>query len=143
MKEANSNDNYDAQTLLLNDSNGNELFCYLEQLVSVEGQEYALLTPVDTPVSLFKINEKDEPELIEKIENEENTIQHEQDSIPKENVGKIKPCLVTPYVITTEKEQTLEEAIRLTKVEYSNPLELIEKIENEEKTIQKKADLDS
>ena len=49
MKEANSNDNYDAQTLLLNDSNGNELFCYLEQLVSVEGQEYALLTPVDTP----------------------------------------------------------------------------------------------
>ena len=82
-------------------------------------------------------------ELIEKIENEEKTIQHEQDSIPKENVGKLKPCLVTPYVITTEKEQTLEEAIRLTKVEYSNPLELIEKIENEEKTIQKKADLDS
>ena len=68
MKEAKSNDNYDAQTLLLNDSNGNELFCYLEQLVSVEGQEYALLTPVDTPVSLFKINEKDEPELIEKID---------------------------------------------------------------------------
>ena len=82
-------------------------------------------------------------ELIEKIENEEKTIQYEQDSIPKENVGKLKPCMVTPYVITTEKEQTLEEAIRLTKVEYSNPLELIEKIENEEKTIQKKADLDS
>ena len=68
MQETNSKDNYDAQTLILNDSNGNELFCYLEQLVSVEGQEYALLTPVDTPVSLFKINEKDEPELIEKID---------------------------------------------------------------------------
>ena len=51
MKETNSNDNYEAQTLILNDSNGNELFCYLEQLVSVEGEEYALLTPVDTPVS--------------------------------------------------------------------------------------------
>ena len=86
---------------------------------------------------------KQQLELIEKIENEEKTLQHEKDSIPKENVEKIKPCLVTPYVITTEKEQTLEEAIRLTKVEYSNPLELIEKIENEEKTIQKKADLDS
>ena len=47
MKEANSNDNYDAQTLLLNDSNGNELFCYLEQLVSVEGQEYGLYIPLD------------------------------------------------------------------------------------------------
>ena len=53
MKEANSSDNYDAETLLLNDSNGNELFCYLEQLVSVEGQEYALLTPVDTPCLLY------------------------------------------------------------------------------------------
>ena len=81
--------------------------------------------------------------LIEKIENEEKTIQHEQNSNPKDNMWKLKPCLVTPYVITTEKEQTLEEAIRLTKVEYSNPLELIEKIENEEKTIQRKADLDS
>ena len=48
-----------------------------------------------------------------------------------------------PIVVTLKKEQTLEQAIRLTKVEYSNPLELIEKIENEEKTIQKKADLDS
>ena len=86
---------------------------------------------------------KKQLELIEKIETEEKTIQHEQDSIPKEHVGKLKPCLVTPYVITTEQEQTLEEAIRLKKVEYSNPLELIEKIENEEKTIQKKADSES
>ena len=43
MKETNSNDNYEAQTLILNDANGNELFCYLEQLVSVQGEEYALL----------------------------------------------------------------------------------------------------
>ena len=82
-------------------------------------------------------------EQIEKIVTEEKTIQHEQDSIPKDNEGKLKPSLVAPYVITTEKEQTLEQAIRLAKVENSNPLELIEKIENEEKTIQKKADLDS
>ena len=91
----------------------------------------------------MKKERKKQLELIEEIETEEKTILHEQDSITKENVGKLKPCLVTPYVITTEKEQTLEEAIRLTKVEYSNPLELLEKIENEEKTIQKKADLDS
>ena len=41
MKEIKLNDDYNVQTLMLNDSNGNELFCYLEQLVSVEGQEYA------------------------------------------------------------------------------------------------------
>ena len=72
--------------------------------------------------AIIEKERKKQLELIEKIENEEKTLQHEKDSIPKENVEKIKPCLVTPYVITTEKEQTLEEAIRLTKVEYSNPL---------------------
>ena len=29
MNDHNSQDNYEAQTLILNDSNGNELFCYL------------------------------------------------------------------------------------------------------------------
>ena len=33
-----------------------------------------------------------------------------------------------PYVITTKKEQTEEQAIRLTKIEHSNPSELIERI---------------
>ena len=68
MNDHKSQDNYEAKTLILNDANGNELFCYLEQIVKVEEKEYALLTQVDTPVSLFKINEKEEPELIEKIE---------------------------------------------------------------------------
>ena len=62
MKEANSNDNYDAQTLLLNDSNGNELFCYLEQLVSVEGQEYGLYIPLDPFFIVGKL--KDEGVLL-------------------------------------------------------------------------------
>ena len=70
-------------------------------------------------------------ELIEKIENEEKTLQQEPDSISKDNAGKLKPSLVMPYVITTKKEQTVEQAIRLTKVEHSNPFELIERIENE------------
>ena len=70
-------------------------------------------------------------ELIQKKENEEKTLQQEPDSISKDNGGKLKPSLVMPYVITTKKEQTVEQAIRLTKVEHSNPLELIERIENE------------
>ena len=73
-------------------------------------------------------------ELIEKIENEEKTLQQEPDSISKDNAGKLKPSLVMPYVITTKKEQTEEQAIRLTKIEHSNPSELIERIEKEEKT---------
>ena len=42
MNDHKSENNYEAQTLILNDSNGNELFCYLEQIVKVEGKEYAL-----------------------------------------------------------------------------------------------------
>ena len=72
--------------------------------------------------------------LIAKIENEEKTLQQEPDSISKDNAGNLKPGLVMPYVITTKKEQTEEQAIRLTKIEYSNPSELIERIEDEEKT---------
>ena len=93
MKEANSNDNYDAQTLLLNDSNGNELFCYLEQLVNVEGQEYALLTPVDTPVSLFKINEKDEPELIEKIDKNEQILKNAEAVLQEHDLRLIRSAV--------------------------------------------------
>ena len=105
MKETNSNDNYDAQTLILNDSNGNELFCYLEQLVNVEGQEYALLTPVDTPVSLFKINEKDEPELIEKIEKNETLLKN-ADAVLQEHDLKLIRSAVT-LTVSGELEEPI------------------------------------
>jgi len=93
MKETNSNDNYEAQTILFNDSNGNELFCYLEQLVSVEGKEYALLTPVDTPVSLFKINEKDEPELIEKIDKNEQILKNAEAVLQEHDLRLIRSAV--------------------------------------------------
>ena len=81
--------------------------------------------------AIIEKEKKKQLELIEKIENEEKTLQQEPDSISKDNAEKLKPSLVMPYVITTKKEQTVEQAIRLTKVEHSNPLELIERIENE------------
>ena len=93
MKETNSNDKYDAQTLILNDSNGNELLCYLEKLVSVEGIEYALLTPVDTPVSLFKINEKDEPELIEKIDKNEQILKNAEAVLQEHDLRLIRSAV--------------------------------------------------
>ena len=76
MEYSNPQDKYDAPTLLLRDSSENELFCYLEQIVNIESKEYALLTPVDTPVTLFKINENDEPELIEKIQKDEQILKN-------------------------------------------------------------------
>ncbi|MFM7268273.1 MAG: DUF3727 domain-containing protein [Cyanobium sp.] len=56
----------DVPTLLVNDTQGRQLLCYLEQLVPLDGHDYALLTPVDTPVSLVRLprSEEEEPEEI-------------------------------------------------------------------------------
>ena len=108
MEESNSKDNYEAKTLILNDSNDNELFCYLEQLVNIEGEEYALLTPVDTPVSLFKINEKDEPELIEKIEKNEQILKN-ADAVLQEHDLRLIRSAVTSTVSGELEEPIYDE----------------------------------
>ena len=105
MEEPNSKDNYEAKTLILKDLNGNELICYLEQLVNIEGEEYALLTPVDTPVSLFKINEKDEPELIEKIEKNEQILKN-ADAVLQEHDLRLIRSAVT-LTVSGELEEPI------------------------------------
>ena len=115
MEEANSKDNYEAKTLILNDSNGNELFCYLEQLVNVEGEEYALLTPVDTPVSLFKINEKDEPELIEKIEKNEQVLKN-ADAVLQEHDLRLIRSAVT-LTVSGELEEPIYDELEEDQLE--------------------------
>ena len=116
MNDYKSQESYEAKTLILNDANGNDLFCYLEQIVKVEGKEYALLTPVDTPVSLFKINEKDEPELIEKIEKNEQVLKNADAVLQEHDLKLIRSAVtVTGGVLSVAKsgdnpQFTLEEA---------------------------------
>ena len=93
MEDSKNRENYDAPTLLLKDSNNDELFCYLEQIVKVEGTEYALLTPVDTPVTLFKINEKDEPILIEKIEKNEKILQNADAVLQEHDLSLVRSAV--------------------------------------------------
>ena len=66
-----TNKNEEVPTLLVKDSQGLDLLCFLEQVVPLEGNEYALLTPVDTPVSLFQLIDDQDPKLIETIEKNE------------------------------------------------------------------------
>ena len=66
-----TNKNDEVPTLLVRDSQGSDLLCFLEQVVPLEGNEYALLTPVDTPVSLFQLIDDQDPKLIETIEKNE------------------------------------------------------------------------
>ena len=124
MAESNSKDNYEAKTLILNDSNDNELFCYLEQLVNIEGEEYALLTPVDTPVSLFKINEKDEPELIEKIEKNEQILKN-ADAVLQEHDLRLIRSAVTLTVSGELEEPIYDELEEDNLEEDSETYELL------------------
>ena len=81
MDNSQSKKKYEAPTILLKDASNNELFCYLEQIIPLENKEYALLTPVDTPVTLFRINERNEPELIEKIDKNKFIAKLEDDEV--------------------------------------------------------------
>ena len=71
MSESKAPNNNEVPTLLVKDSNGNELLCFLEQIVPINEIEYVLLTPVDTPVSLFRLKDDNDPELIKTIEKKE------------------------------------------------------------------------
>ena len=69
MSKTSQND--EVPTLLVKDSQGSDLLCFLEQVVPLEGNEYALLTPVDTPVSLFQLIDNQDPVLIETLKKNE------------------------------------------------------------------------
>jgi hypothetical protein len=59
----------DVPTVVVRDSSGRQLLCFLEQLIPLDGNDYVLLTPVDTPVCLFRLAENDEePELIDTVD---------------------------------------------------------------------------
>ena len=61
----------DVPTVLVRDGEGKDLLCFLEQLIPLDGQDYALLTPVDTPVSLFRLQDETDPEPITSIASSE------------------------------------------------------------------------
>jgi len=63
----------DVPTVLVRDQSGRQLLCFLEQLIPLDGKDYALLTPVDTPVCLVQIaeNENGEDEVIEELSHAE------------------------------------------------------------------------
>ncbi len=66
----------DVPTLVVHDSNGRQLLCFLEELVPLDGHDYALLTPVDTPVCLVRLAQDDdeEDEPIEELEGAEEIL---------------------------------------------------------------------
>ena len=58
----------DVPTVLVSDTRGRQLLCFLEELIPLDGHDYVLLTPVDTPVCLFQLDDEEDPELIDTID---------------------------------------------------------------------------
>ena len=71
MPNTDSTNSEQVPTILVKDSSGSDLLCFLEQIVPIKGLDYGLLTPVDTPVSLFRLNQGEDPKLVETIEKSE------------------------------------------------------------------------
>ncbi|MFN9628816.1 MAG: DUF3727 domain-containing protein [Cyanobacteriota bacterium] len=63
----------DVPTVLVKDQAGREILCFLEHLIPLDGNDYALLTPVDTPVCLVRMGdgEDEKDEVIESLEGAE------------------------------------------------------------------------
>lgn len=57
----------DTPTVSLNDEQGRSLLCYVERSLDIEGAEYVLLLPVDTPIEVFAWEDDDESEDDEEI----------------------------------------------------------------------------
>jgi hypothetical protein len=68
-----SNGSGDVPTVLVRDGEGRQLLCFLEQLIPLDGHDYGLLTPVDTPVCLVRIAQDDDSddEVIEELDGAE------------------------------------------------------------------------
>lgn len=71
MRDSGPSGSGEVPTVLVQDRDGHDLLCFLEQLIPLDGSDYALLTPVDTPVSLFRLKDGDEPEPISTIASSE------------------------------------------------------------------------
>jgi hypothetical protein len=114
-----SNGSGDVPTVLVRDGQGRQLLCFLEQLIPLDGHDYGLLTPVDTPVCLVRIagDDDEEDEVIEELDGAE-------------------PILSVAEVVLQEHELTLvRSAVTLTvsgELEEPDQDELDEEIDGED-----------
>jgi Protein of unknown function (DUF3727)/Protein of unknown function (DUF1292) len=93
------NGNSDEASVTLTDEFGRSLTCNIEHSMEVEGQEYALLLPIDSPVEIFTWHGDDADES----------------AIPVEDEAEIDKIFDTARVVLQEQNLTLRRtAVTLT-----------------------------
>lgn len=86
----------DLPTVNLSDEDGRSLLCYIENSMEVEGEEYLLLRPVDSPIEIFAWEADDEDE------DEETLVDIEDDEIDE--------IFSTARAVLAEQDLTLNRA---------------------------------
>ncbi|NEP15483.1 MAG: DUF3727 domain-containing protein [Leptolyngbya sp. SIO4C1] len=63
-------DDFDSPTVTLSDEAGRTLDCFIEQTLTVDGEDYLLLLPVDAPIEVFvwQSEDDDDEELLADID---------------------------------------------------------------------------
>lgn len=94
-----------SQTVELKDNDGRSLMCYVERTLEVEGTEYLLLMPVDSPIEIFawEADEDDDEEeaLVDVEEDEIDSIFATAQAVLAEHDLKLQR---TAYTLTASGE---------------------------------------
>jgi Protein of unknown function (DUF3727)/Protein of unknown function (DUF1292) len=61
---SNHNDSPDVESVMLTDETGRSIECSIEYEFELEGKDYALLVPIDTPIDILSINDENDDEFV-------------------------------------------------------------------------------
>jgi hypothetical protein len=76
------------------DDKGRKIECFSEHTIPVDGVDYSLLTPIDTPVVLVRIGEGDgDDELIENYESAEEILAAADASLAQHNLTLVRSAV--------------------------------------------------
>jgi hypothetical protein len=103
-----NNDQAPTGSIILTDDKGRTLECYVEHSLSVDGQEYVLLLPVDSPIEIF---------AWEGAEEEEEAVLVEDDAIIDEIFSTAKAVLAEQNLVLKNTAYALTVAGDLPPVE--------------------------
>jgi len=108
-----ANGSGDVPTVLVRDGQGRHLLCFLEQLIPLDGNDYALLTPVDTPVCLVRIaeDEDSEDEVIEELDAAESILSVAEVVLQEHDLTLVRSAVTLTVSGDLDEPEELEEDI--------------------------------
>lgn len=107
----NSSASGDMPTTVVRDGQGRQLLCYLEELVPIDGVDYALLSPVDTPVILVHLPQDGEsvPQEIDDWQTQEPILEVAEAVLQEHNLTLVRSAITLTVTGDFEESDDDEE----------------------------------